>query len=366
MMKSTALPRALLAWYDQNRRDLPWRKTRDPYRVWISEIMLQQTRVAAVLPRYEQFLCRFPSVKNLAAARESSVLAQWSGLGYYRRARNLHAAARLIAQGKIFPQTAEAWRALPGIGRYTAAAIASIAFNEPVAVLDGNVERVLRRVLGGTLLAPSNKSLVIPTRKAARNLVFAGNAHTPFSLKRALSTQALWTTAQLFLDPARPGDFNQAMMELGATVCIPRQPQCLACPIRKFCRTRGTGDPMTVRLRQQKKEITYALTRRADSIFLVRRSQAQTLMPGMWELPEVAAPNADDEPLFSLRHSITVTNFEVRVVAGNIRVPRTRPERSRPEPSSASPGNWIKLSRLNTLPLTGLAKKILRTAKIIQ
>jgi len=359
-MKHSALPhlrRALLAWYDQNRRNLPWRQTRDPYRIWISEIMLQQTRVAVVIPRYKEFLRRFPSVQTLAAARESSVLAQWSGLGYYRRAKNLHAAARLIAQEITFPQTSEAWRTLPGIGRYTAAAVASIAFSEPIAVLDGNVERVLRRVLGSTFPAPSNKSLVIPSRKAARNLLFAGSVYTPFSLKRALPTQALWTTAQLFLDPARPGDFNQAMMELGATVCLPRQPQCAACPIRKFCRTRGTGELTTVRPRQRKKEITYFLNRRANSVLLVHRSQRESLMPGMWELPEI--PNSSDAPLFSLSHSITVTNFAVRVA-------RTRPERSQMRPSPANAGTWIKLSRLNTLPLTGLAKKILQTAKIIQ
>jgi A/G-specific adenine glycosylase len=323
MMKSTAqlhsrhLPQlrgALLGWYDQNRRDLPWRKTRDPYRVWISEIMLQQTRVAAVIPRYEEFLRRFPSVQKLAAARESSVLAEWSGLGYYRRARNLHAAAKIIAREKIFPQNAEAWRALPGIGRYTATAIASIAFNEPVAVFDGNVERVLQRVLGGPL-----------------------------------ADQKLWDTAQSLLDRERPGDFNQAMMELGATLCLPRQPQCAGCPIIKFCRTRGAGQPTTPKTRQRKREITYSLTRRPGSILLVRRSQNQSLMPGMWELPEVAAPNAADEPLFSVRHSITVTNFRVRVVA-----------------RGPANGRWVRISRLNTLPLTGLAKKILRTAGIIQ
>ena len=311
---SRRLPRALLAWYDQNRRNLPWRNSRDPYRIWISEIMLQQTRVAAVLPRYEEFLRRFPSVQTLAAARESSVLAQWSGLGYYRRARNLHAAAKIIAREKIFPQTAEAWRVLPGIGRYTAAAIASIALDEPVAVLDGNVERVLRRVLGGTL-----------TKKQS------------------------WDAAQLFLDPARPGDFNQSMMELGATVCLPRLPQCAACPIRKFCRTRGAGQPTIPKARQRRREITYSLTRRDGSILLVSRSQDQSLMPGMWELPEVAMPNASDEPLFSLRHSITVTNFNVRVVAGR-----------------RAAGRWVRISRLNTLPLTGLAKKILQAARIIQ
>jgi A/G-specific adenine glycosylase len=316
-MKSPIQPssrRALLSWYDHNCRDLPWRKTRDPYSVWISEIMLQQTRVAAVIPRYEGFLHRFPSVQKLAAAREASVLAEWSGLGYYRRARNLHAAAKIIAREKIFPQSAEAWRVLPGIGRYTAAAIASIAFNQPVAVLDGNVERVLTRVLGG-----------------------------------ALAQGKLWDAAQLCLDPERPGDFNQAMMELGATVCLPRQPQCTACPIRRFCRTRGAGPPATAKPRQRKREITYSLIRRAGSILLVARSQDQSLMPGMWELPEVAAPNACDEPLFSLRHSITVTNFKVRVVA-----------RSRAD------GKWVRVSRLDTLPLTGLAKKILRTAGIIR
>ncbi len=145
--------RRLLAWYDRHRRDLPWRANRDPYRVWLSEIMLQQTRVAAVIEHYQEFLRRFPTIEKLAAAREASVLAAWSGLGYYRRARMLHAAAKVVVReyGGKFPTTAEVWRALPGIGRYTAAAIASIAFDEPVAVVDGNVERVLQRVSGTRL-----------------------------------------------------------------------------------------------------------------------------------------------------------------------------------------------------------------------
>ena len=318
------LRRALLAWYQQNRRDLPWRETRDPYPIWISEIMLQQTRVAAVIPRYEEFLQRFPSVQKLAAASEPSVLAQWSGLGYYRRARNLHNSAKIIAQGKMFPQSAEAWRALPGIGRYTASAIASIAFKEPVAVLDGNVERVLRRVLGGK---PAVRDLTEPD----------------------LTKKALWDAAQSFLDRERPGDFNQAMMELGATVCLPRQPQCAVCPIRTFCRTRGAGPRTAPKTRQRKRDITYSLTRRADSILLVRRSKSASLMAGMWELPEVARSNASDEQLFVLRHSITVTDFTVRVVV-----------------RSRAGGRWIKISRLSRLPLTGLAKKILRKAGIIQ
>ena len=185
------LRRELLVWYEQNRRDLPWRKDSDPYRVWVSEIMLQQTRVAAVLDHYERFLRRFPTVQALAAAREPSVLAVWSGLGYYHRARRMHQAAKIIVrkwEGK-FPRTAEKWRELPGIGRYTAAAIASIAFGDAVALVDGNVERVLGRVFG-----------------------------------RAEEREAAWLQAETLLDRKRPGDFNQAMMELGATVCTTENP----------------------------------------------------------------------------------------------------------------------------------------------
>src|SRR5690348_15098757 len=198
--------RALLRWFDRHKRDLPWRKTRDPYRVWLSEIMLQQTRVAAVVDHYQRFLRRFPTVEKLAAARESSVLAAWSGLGYYRRARMLHAAAKEVVndRGGEFPKSAEDLRLLPGIGRYTAAAVASIAFDEPVAVVDGNVERVLRRMTG---------------------------TH--------LAGEDLWRAAGELLHRQRPGDFNQAMMELGATVCLPREPRCLLCPISDLCATRG-------------------------------------------------------------------------------------------------------------------------------
>jgi A/G-specific adenine glycosylase len=278
--------------------------------------MLQQTRVAAVVVRYGEFLRRFPSVQKLASARESSVLAQWSGLGYYRRARNLHAAAKIVVRAGNFPQNSENWRALPGIGRYTAAAIASIAFNEPVAVLDGNVERVLRRLLGCV--------------------------H---------SAETLWNSAQQLLDHDRPGDFNQAMMELGATVCLPGQPQCGNCPIQKFCRTRGRGKTVSRKPRQQCREITYSLARRQNSVFLVCRSKSSSLMPNMWELPELASRKASDKLLFSVRHSITITDFSVRVVG------RMQPDTS---------GVWVRISRLGALPLTGLAKKILRKAGVIQ
>ena len=229
--------RAVLGWYDQHRRDLPWRKTRDPYRIWLSEIMLQQTRVAAVLEYYRVFLERFPNVEVLAAASEAAVLAAWSGLGYYRRARMLHRCARQIAaqHGGCFPRDSEALLALPGIGRYTAAAIASIAFSEPVAVVDGNVERVLQRLIG-------NKSIGIN-----------------------LTTAQTWQHAQALLANSRPGDFNQGMMELGATVCVPRAPHCAMCPVRKWCVTRGEVPHTEPPSLQKKKQIWCALEWRDGS-----------------------------------------------------------------------------------------------------
>jgi len=308
----------LLSWYDANKRDLPWRKDSDPYRVWLSEIMLQQTRVAAVLEHYRRFLRRFPTVAKLAAARESSVLAAWSGLGYYRRARMLHAAAKLVVReyGGIFPGSAKQLRDLPGVGRYTAAAIASIAFGEAVAAVDGNVQRVLSRV-----------SRVNP--EAAE----------------------IWEIAAGMLDPVHPGDFNQAMMELGATVCLPRQPRCLVCPVMQTCATRGEGTSREKKVRQQKREIHYALDRRNGSFFLVQRSKDASLMPGMWELPEIADPaNNNGEPWLTLRHSITVTDYLVKVI------------RAAAPPTAC--GQWIEQSRLQKLPLTGLARKILRAADL--
>lgn len=344
----------LLAWYDANARDLPWRKDGDPYRVWVSEIMLQQTRVAAVVEHYHEFLRRFPTVHRLGAAREASVLAAWSGLGYYRRARMLHSAAKVIARdlGGRFPGTAEAWRELPGIGRYTAAAIASIAFGEAVAVVDGNVERVLQRIFG-----------------------------------QRLANGEIWRAAGELLDHNRPGDFNQAMMELGATVCTPKAPACLSCPVLEFCATRGEMAGLTAPAQQKKREIHYALASRDGSVFLVRRPQNARLMPGMWELPEIAsgakAPYQSDSRtatlkrcatqkqiphsvrndkangnrmlhglLFSVRHSITVTDYTAHVWC-------------LPVPARAD-GRWITSDRLNRIALTGLARKILRKAGAIR
>jgi len=332
----------LLAWYDQHARDLPWRESRDPYRVWLSEIMLQQTRVAAVIAHYHEFLRRFPTVEKLAAAREPSVLAAWSGLGYYRRARMLHAAAKVIVRelGGNFPMTADEWRELPGIGRYTAAAIASIAFGEAVAVVDGNVERLLQRLSG-----------------------------------QRLAGEQLWVAAGELLhsrrEVTRPGDFNQAMMELGATLCTPRAPACLACPVTKLCASRGELAGQAKPPRQKKREIHYTLDCRNGRVFLVQRPPDARLMAGMWELPEIVRSSChsegsqsepeepaflprgrtDAEPCLTLRHSITVTDYKVQVwrAAAPARVD----------------GEWFALDRLPRVALTGLARKILRKAEML-
>jgi len=323
--KTPAFRRTLLAWYDQNRRDLPWRKTRDPYRIWLSEIMLQQTRVAALLDHYRAFLERFPNVEALAAASEDAVLAAWSGLGYYRRARMLRECARKIVNGHggRFPENAEALRALPGIGRYTAAAIASIAFGEPVAVVDGNVERVVGRLSG-----------------------------------RNLTPQQEWGRAQELLSTSRPGDFNQAMMELGATVCLPREPRCLACPVQQWCRTQGEV-PGTTKdsIRQEQKQIWCALARRNEHVQLVQRPKTAPLMAGMWELPQWSGdPRALVRATHwrAFRHSITVTNYTVHVLRHSGR-DGTRPVR----------GRWIAIDKIQHLPITGLTRKILKADGII-
>ena len=312
-----SLRRSLLSWYDENRRDLPWRRDRDPYRVWVSEIMLQQTRVAAVLDHYARFLRRFPTVHSLARAREASVLTLWSGLGYYHRARRMHQAARLIVRQRKggFPQTAEEWSELPGIGRYTANAIASIAFGEAVAVVDGNVERVLARLFGGSR-----------------------------------GRESAWQQAAVLLDRKRPGDFNQAMMELGATICTPRSPQCLICPLNRFCHSRG-GEPSRPQAARHRKQLSYALAQKGSQVLLVRRPADSSLMAGMWELPELDPARIHGAlPLLRLRHSITDTQYRVAVfviAADHIQ-------------HGANQVRWATRKRWEQLPLTGLARKILQ------
>jgi A/G-specific adenine glycosylase len=325
---------ALLTWFDSHARDLPWRQDSDPYRIWVSEIMLQQTRVTAVLDYYGRFLTLFPSVAALAQAKEPDVLAAWSGLGYYRRARMMHQAAKVVVHEHhgIFPRTAEELRRLPGIGEYTSSAIASIAFGEPVAVVDGNVERVLLRV---------------------------------FPEEGALAAQAKWFRdhAANLLDPRRPGDFNQSMMELGATVCLPQRPLCLHCPVQPFCKTRGEHQAPPPK-KMHNRQIAYALLRRdragITQVLLQQRPLSASLMQGMWELPEIEMLESDHERVeVTLRHAITVTNYRVHVLRLSEKEARLR------WPTQKNPQQWTKSSELSALPLTGLARKVLRRLQIM-
>ena len=322
--------RRLLLWFDENARDLPWRRSKDPYAIWVSEIMLQQTRVAAVLDHYDRFLRRFPTVQALAAAPEDDVLALWSGLGYYRRARLMHKAAKVVAEehNGRFPSTAAALRGLPGIGEYTSAAVASIAFGDPAAAIDGNVERVLMRVLGwDEKTAPASR-----LREAAAN---------------ALAND-------------RPGDFNQAMMELGATICLPRSPLCLQCPVQQQCATRGEH-VIGERQKMTTKRAAYAFAqrtrRRSAEVLLVQRPKDASLMPGMWELPAIDPESAQQNRLLAdVRHSITVTNYHVAVYSYDAEERETLV-------SAKAVHRWVPISELHEIPLTGLARKILKRLK---
>ena len=309
--------RLLLAWYEKSQRKLPWRGATEPYHILVSEIMLQQTRVAVVEERYRQFIAQFPSAEKLARAKEATVLAAWSGLGYYRRARALHAAAKEIVRRGSFPETAPELMELPGVGRYTAAAVASIAFGEPVAVVDGNVQRVIDRMV---------------KHKAAD----AG----------PVEEKQYWEIAGQFLDQQSPGDFNQAMMELGALVCLPAPPLCHACPVAGLCGAHGPTEKAG-RPARRKAEVHYALARRNGSVLLRQRNQQSSLMPGMWELPEIEEASKPGKlPLLKLRHAITTTDYTVFVHAGTT---KKRPT-----------DRWVPLPSAFRLPLTGLTRKIIR------
>jgi A/G-specific adenine glycosylase len=263
-----ALRLRLLAWFGEHRRALPWRASRDPYRVWVAEIMLQQTRITAVVPYYDRFLEKFPIVESLAGARIDEVLRLWSGLGYYSRARNLHRAAHEIVTQHAgeFPRTLDAALDLPGIGRYTAAAVLSIAYDAPLAVLDGNVARVLAR-LG-----------------AVRG-----------DLREPRCWRALQRTAQTLLAPQSAGDWNQALMELGEIICTPRNPHCGECPVAKFCRARALGliDRIPAPRRKRapvKVRIAAAILRDPQGrVLLVRDPGAHdgVLFSRMWQFPAV-------------------------------------------------------------------------------
>jgi A/G-specific adenine glycosylase len=303
---------------------LPWRRTRDPYRIWISEIMLQQTRVAAAIPYYERFLERFPNVEALGAAAEEEVLAHWSGLGYYSRARNLLRGAKLIVESGGFPRDYESIRKLPGIGDYTAAAIASIAFGLPRAAVDGNVIRVLARLLDERGDTGSGK-----TRKR------------------------LEEAAARLLDRKRPGEFNQALMELGATICLPRDPQCGRCPLAASCQARRRGVERQLPVKRRGVQLvriakTLLVIRKRDRILLRQRDAASSQMAGFWELPEAELlPRAVlGERITTVPHAITNYRYRLTIVSATLRrAPRGF--------------SWIETAELGRIPLSTASRKAL-------
>ena len=329
--QARAIGRRLLAWYRRNRRDLPWRLERDPYRIWVSEVMLQQTTVAAVIPYYRRFLKSFPTVGALARAGEPRVLAAWSGLGYYRRARALHQAARLIVErhGGHFPRRPEEALALPGVGRYTAGAVLSIAYGLKEPVLDGNVTRVLSRL------------------RLLRDDPRGGAAQ-----------KRLWGMARSLVEASRsPGDLNQALMELGAIVCTPASPSCLVCPLAPGCLARDAGEQETIPpprrgRRPETQRLKVAVVRRAGRLLMRRRGRTG-LMDGLWELPEL-----DGDPALrpigrigKVRHAVTFRRMEIEVHdAALLSEPATPPYR------------WVTPAALGRLPIASLTRKTLRAA----
>jgi A/G-specific adenine glycosylase len=322
------LTERLLAWYRRGRRDLPWRRTRDPYAIWVSEIMLQQTRVQAVLPYYERFLAQFPDVNALAEATEEQVLACWSGLGYYARARNLQKGARTIAAAGGFPREFRALRELRGVGDYTAAAIASIAFDQPHAAVDGNVLRVIARLENDGADIASGR-----TRERFRK------------------------TAQGLLDPESPGEFNQAMMELGATVCLPRDPLCLLCPVAAGCgaRAAGTANQLPIKLKKQEPERvsgTLAVVEKNGKVLLWQRPETSPRMAGFWELPapEQLPGFRAGGTLAMIRHTITRHHYEFAVIRGDL-------------PRAPRGFRWFSPPELARIPLSTTARKALAAAK---
>ena len=321
--------RLLIEWYQRMRRDLPWRRTRDPYAIWLSEIMLQQTRVAAVIGYYERFLKRFPTIEALAAANDDELLVAWSGLGYYSRVRNMHRAAQMMSG--IFPADYEQIRALPGIGDYTAAAVASIAFGLPYAAIDGNVMRVLTRVTN------DSSDIGVATTK-----------------------DRIRAVAARLLDAESAGEFNQAMMELGATVCLPRDPQCVVCPFEQLCEARRAGTQAQLPAKRTRSEIvrvsrTLYIVEKNKSLLFWQRTSDAAMLAGFWELPEaghlINPPKGTTVGHF--HHSITNHDysFEVRT-AESVRC------------REGLACSWLSSAALSVSPVSTTAKKALQLYRL--
>ena len=332
------MARNLIAWFVQNARDLPWRRSHDPYAIWISEIMLQQTQVRTVIPYFERWMRQLPTLAAFARARPQKVLKLWEGLGYYTRVRHARAAAQLIMRrhGGRFPRNFDDILALPGIGRYTAGAISSIAFNQPAPILDGNVIRVMSRIFGveGN---PRDKQTNATLWQLARDLVA--------------------------IDPARCSDLNQSLMELGALVCAPRQMRCSVCPVRKFCfalrEDRRAEFPMRPPRAPATQRRFLAFIVRKQNRFLVRQRPGGAVNAHLWEFPNVEVgleennpavaaglfQIAEARPLCRIRHSITRHRILLEVY--------------RAEAARKAPGAWKTIPQLNRLPFTSAHRKIL-------
>lgn len=341
--KPPLIAAALLSWYDHAGRDLPWRKKggvrAEPYHVWLSEVMLQQTTVASVKPYFAAFLARWPTVAALAAAPDKEILTAWAGLGYYARARNLMACARAVAaSGGAFPETEEGLRALPGIGDYTAAAIAAIAFNRPAIVVDGNIERIVTRLFAISDPLPGAK----PRIKAALA------PHVPQD---------------------RPGDFAQALMDLGATVCTPKNPDCLLCPLSDPCAARAAGNPLgyPVKAKKAAKPVKYGtayVVRNGAGHVLLGTRPPQGLLAGMAEVPNtgwnIEAPRPAP-PLKAEWRGLNApvihvfTHFELRLNVAMAEVTNT------PAPEGL---HWVDPAKLKDEPLPTLFTKVLEAAGI--
>jgi len=344
-VRRDTIRRRLIAWYRRSRRDLPWRRSSDPYRVWLSETMLQQTRVETVVPYYERFLAEFPDVETLAAADEQDVLRLWAGLGYYARARNLHRAARTVVRdhGGALPRAAEALADLPGVGRYTVGALRSIAFKEPAAIVDGNVRRVLSRLC---------------------------------AVERLADTDA-WRLAGELVPARDPDLFNQALMELGATICTPRKPACPACPVATVCEARSAGRPEDFPAPKPRSRpralhaLAGVLDRRGRTLLLRRPSHG--LLGGLWELPNVEGSSdaalvelvrertglgvAPGSALGEIRHLFSHIDLTLEIVGLDDRGGRLA-SRARADAQLCGP------DALAQLPLSRLMKKALALSRL--
>jgi A/G-specific adenine glycosylase len=309
MLNSSAFRRALLKWYREHGRDLPWRRSRDPYAILVSEFMLQQTQVATVIPYYHEWLRRFPDFSSLALATESEVLHAWQGLGYYARARNLHATAKVVMQehGGVFPIEPEKMRALPGLGRYTANAVATFAFDQSVPIVEANIARVLARLF----------DMRLPIDSSA-------------------GANKIWDLATSLLPKQNASGFNSALMDLGALVCVARQPKCEICPARGMCAAEHPAELPNKRQRAAIKLLTehHAFTFDRGRLLL---EQSQERWRGMWILPRLTSDPGDGAPLYSAEFPFT--NHRVTLAVYR----RTRPR--------TSPHRWFSLDSLDSIPL---------------